>query len=518
MRKYQILLADDNPMIREGLSAMIDWKEYGYQLAGAAKDGAEALAFLERNPCDLLITDIRMPEMSGLELIRRVRENKWNTEVIVISAYGEFEYAKSALQYGAENYLLKPISQERLIESLMLTRSTLDQRAKTAQHEFERILLKLLLSPRGTAILPKELEEVSVTLNASSYCLTLLRLDAFDEKTAQLFGSDENDDTAQDVVMAFLSRYSSCYSTMISEDLMLILFLLEEDNRNQLKALISELAEYLELYSGARILAIIGETVSEIDRLADTWLGIQSLMRNEFFWNHQGVLVTDTAPGGAAQSARAFDLAPLLGAARAMNPVTAGQETERLIRQMRDESPSIDVVRDVMSEIMFRFTDIVAEFGGDPAEALPTAGYHDRLYLSSNNITDLASSLAQTVQRLCEYLNGIVKKSGQIRISDIVNYINANYAEAITVKRLSELFYISPVYLGRLFSSKMGVSLNSYVNAVRIKNAQTLLQTTDLKVYAVCSSVGYKSIKYFYKVFKDEVGMTPHEYRLINGN
>ena len=206
-----------------------------------------------------------------------------------------------------------------------------------------------------------------------------------------------------------------------------------------------------------------------------------------------------------------------LNAVRAMNPAAASHEAQLLSDRFRTEQPSIDLVRVTLSEIMFRLTDIVSEFGGDPDEALHSSGYHDRLYFSFHNIYELTRYLDETVQRLCEYLNRLVKKDGQIRVSDIVSYINNNYVESITVKKLSEMFYISPVYLGRLFSAKMGTSLNSYVNSVRIRNAQTLLQTTDLKVYAICNNVGYKSIKYFYKVFKDEVGMTPHEYRLIHG-
>ncbi len=517
MDRFRVLLVDDNPAIREGICAMIDWEAYGYQLAGSADNGLSALEFLEKEPCDLIITDIRMPEMNGLELLRRAREIRRDVEAIVISAYSEFEYAQTAMQYGVENYLLKPISSEKLIESLLMVRSALEQKRKYRQHEFERILLRLLISPRKGAIRQEELRKEGIVLDACCYCLALMHLDAFDEKAEGLFGTDEEEETGQDIVMKFLTKYVRCYSTIISPDMMLVVFLLDEDRRNALKVLLSELAEHLELYSGAQIQAIIGERVSDIGSLAETYARIQAVMSNETFWDRGGVQIIDIAMKDEGENVRAFDIAPLLNAVRAMNPAAASHEAQLLSDRFRTEQPSIDLVRVTLSEIMFRLTDIVSEFGGDPDEALHSSGYHDRLYFSFHNIYELTRYLDETVQRLCEYLNRLVKKDGQIRVSDIVSYINNNYVEAITVKKLSEMFYISPVYLGRLFSAKMGTSLNSYVNSVRIRNAQTLLQTTDLKVYAICNNVGYKSIKYFYKVFKDEVGMTPHEYRLIHG-
>lgn len=518
MRKYKVLIADDNKLIRDGLCAMVNWEEYGYQLAGTAKNGKEALDFLEHEPCDLLITDIRMPEISGLELLKCIQDKGLEIEVIIISAYSEFSYAQTAAQYGVESYLLKPVSRDELIESLMIISTNLQQRERNTRHEIERVLLKFLISPVYATIDTKELKDTGITLDSNFYCLTLLHLDSFDEKTAQLFGNDESGDTAQDVVNSFLSKYSKSFSIMIAADQMLILFLLEENNRNQVKALVSELAEYMEMYSDAQILAIIGETVPDFRKLSGTWLKMQIAASNEAFWNHRGVLIMDAVQDDSQRSAQSFDISALINAVKSVNTESAISESEKLVHRMQSELPSIDVVRATVSEIMFRLTDIVSEFGGDPAEALQSQGYHDNLYMTLNNINDISTQLTQTIRVLCEYLNGIVKSNGQIRISDIVNYINRNYSEPITVKKISEMFYISPVYLGRLFSTKMGVSLNSYVNSVRMKNAKSLLTDTDLKVYVICTRVGYKSIKYFYKVFKDEVGLTPHEYRLIHGS
>lgn len=513
MRTYQVLLVDDHRVILDGLQAMIDWEACGYRLVGAAESGHEALEILEKTPCDLLITDVRMPDMNGLELIERVRRRMSDIEIMVISAYGEFEYAKTAMQFGVNSYLLKPISSEKLIESLLLTHSALAERDRRRQHELERLLLKLLLSPRHS-VKNEDFQKVGIPADAPRCCLALLQLDALGEKILNLFGSDETGETAQDVVMRFLEKHLPCHSALISDNRMLVVFLPESGDPTRLQYIVSGLAEYLEQYCGAHIQAVIGDIVATPSALSATYARIESVMNSAAFWNHGGILVASAAED--IKAPLSFDATALLSAVRSASASAAERELQQLLCQLRAERPSVERVRLAMAEIMFRLSDAIAESSGSIQEALGRDDFHHQLYRLSS-MDELSQYLTRTVRSLCEYLGQNVRRDGQIRVADVERYIQLHYAESLTVKRLSEIFFISPVYLGRLFSSRVGVSLNSYVNAVRIKNAQTLLKNTDMKVYAVCTSVGYKSIKYFYKIFKDEVGMTPHEYRLIHG-
>lgn len=123
---YNVLIADDELTIRKGLGIMIDWEEHGFHIEGEAANGAEALRMLQERRYDVLISDIRMPKMSGLELIKRINEMELNVKVVIISSHSEFEYARTAIEYGAVNYVMKPINQEQLVQTMVRIRKRND--------------------------------------------------------------------------------------------------------------------------------------------------------------------------------------------------------------------------------------------------------------------------------------------------------------------------------------------------------------------------------------------------------
>ena len=123
-----ILIVDDEPFIRQGLRILINWNYYGYSIIGEASNGNEALKFIEKNNVDLIITDIKMPEMDGLALVKNIYE-KWKKRIkcIMLSGYYEFEYAKTAIKYGVKEYILKPIEREELINILISFKEEYDK-------------------------------------------------------------------------------------------------------------------------------------------------------------------------------------------------------------------------------------------------------------------------------------------------------------------------------------------------------------------------------------------------------
>ena len=109
---YKVLIVDDEPLIREGLSTLINWQEFGFEVVHAAKDGQEALQSYEKYHPDLLIVDIRMPGMDGLHLIETIRQRKWDPKLLILSGYADFEYAKQAIRSNVEGYILKPVDED----------------------------------------------------------------------------------------------------------------------------------------------------------------------------------------------------------------------------------------------------------------------------------------------------------------------------------------------------------------------------------------------------------------------
>lgn len=126
---YKVLIVEDEVFMREGLKNLIDWKELGFEIVGEAEDGISAFEFMKKMQVDVLISDIKIPLLSGLDLIERVKKEIKNPpEVIIISGYADFEYAKKAIQHGVVNYILKPIEEEELVDTLLKVKSKLKKR------------------------------------------------------------------------------------------------------------------------------------------------------------------------------------------------------------------------------------------------------------------------------------------------------------------------------------------------------------------------------------------------------
>ena len=513
MSMYKVLIVDDSPIIREGICRMLNWENLGFRIAGTAESGSAALKFLETQPCDLILTDIRMPDMDGIELIRRVRERGLDAETIIISAYREFEYAKEAMQLGVNHYLIKPISIEILTETVLILRTELQEEEKRRHRESERAMLKLLVDSSG---IPQNGMESTIPCNCPYYCLALLHLNTLQEQMERLFGAREDEETFEEIVMNFLSPQVDCFVTSHAENRIAILFLPKNDDVQQLRILMSKLTEHLELYADISVRAVLGEVVSGIRELSGTYQRIVALISHERFWKQGETMAMVTGASDAWKAIPALEMSSLLNAVRTSKMDDVMQETEGLIDQLRMAHLPVSQLRMMLSEIMFKLTSVVMEINHDANRVLRPYDYHEQLYRISD-ADALFAYLRETMSKLCNSLNHAPEKNGQIHTSAVADYIREHYAENITAKSIAEKFYINPVYLGRLFARRQGVSLNKYVNNVRIENARLLLVETDMKVYAICSAVGYKSIKYFYQIFKEVTEMTPNEYRLLYG-
>ena len=134
---YRILLVDDEALIREAVSENVKWEEYGYELAGSCENGREALEFIEKNPVDVVLTDICMPYMDGMELSEKLSEGYPSIKIIILSGYDDFDYAKKAIKYGVKEYLLKPITAEEMGEALLALKAEMDKEKKTERKIWE---------------------------------------------------------------------------------------------------------------------------------------------------------------------------------------------------------------------------------------------------------------------------------------------------------------------------------------------------------------------------------------------
>ncbi|QHW31876.1 response regulator transcription factor [Paenibacillus rhizovicinus] len=528
---YKVLLVDDEPFITEGLSDAVDWSAFGLEVVGSAEDGEEALERLRETGADLLITDISMPIMTGLELIREARALLPQLKVIILSGFNEFDYLKEGMRLGIENYLLKPIRFEELEATLTDTVRKLNADKPMpafGQDEIEILRDNVMTRWANGRIAPLELAERTA----------LLGIDLSKPFAAlAIIGSRE--EAGNDASPSAFSSLSLSSSSSLASS--------AEADRNPAAELRDEAGlSFVQFHNeeGELVVACCciegglqdqAKVTKALERLADSW----------------------ESRCGSPLRIAAGDLLPTADAARSYERARRAQQffllqpDRRLIAyaEIAAESAAIpeglfeweayanSIAEKDKDELLRRierdFAAIRTSEGLNPSRAKGAAveliilmkmevdklGRADAADVFKN-ILDQAVA-AQTLEAV-EYA---VKAAALVMaglfagedmspvIKQALRYIREHYAEALTLKSLGHEFHIHPNYLGQLFHKQTGDTFTDYLNKYRIDKAKELLADSRLKVSEIARQVGYWETGYFYKQFKKHVGMAPGDFK-----
>ncbi len=499
---YNVLLVDDEPFITEGLSDALDWSDFGLEVVGSAENGKQALELLRQVPTDILITDISMPVMDGLTLIREARELLPGLKVIILSGYNEFDYLKEGMRLGIENYLLKPVHFEELRATL---RDTVDKlnaaRPERAFGEDElgilrdNVMKRWLTGKIGAAELAERLEMLDIRLEKPYSAVAIVRCSGggdegcekaekllADEEAVVLFKDAEEDDT-----IAIFGMDSPDEGRRMAEKKLLGL---AEAGEGRLRISLgggkpTEAAgESYEQARRAQQMFLIAPDRHYIDcnmlpSASDIALS-EGLMEweayaKEFVSKDKTELLHRIAADFAAIRAVGVELMRAKGAAVELI-IRMKLETDKLNRPDAAEAYRSALDRAV---------------GADTMEALEEA------------VTAAATFSADSFAG--EDMSPVIKQ--------VLRHIETHYADSMTLKSLGQTYHIHPNYLGQLFHKQTGETFADYVNKYRIGKAKAMLLESPLKVNEIARQVGYWEIGYFYKQFKKHVGIVPSEYK-----
>ena len=516
---YQVLLVDDEEIVCNGLRRFLDWESCGYQVTDVAHSVDQALSCLEQRPIDLVITDIRMPVRNGLQLLEAIQEDYPDIRTIVLSGYGEFEYAQKALRLGASDFLTKPVNFGELKHLLASVRSKLEaerievfERQEYRQMKFN-LLLNNLAKGYADGYTGKDAQVLEPYLSYRNYYLIRLRFLAPSSR--------------QDGIAAFKSYWSYETQDFSKHDGTVFPFN-------------NELNEFAFLYfpteESPKAVPFIETLQSQLDRFqAEGMIGLSDI--------HNGASYVQAAYKEAGKTLQSLYI---YGKRRA----AMYQEIKALpfFENQLDESFGMDLLRMLSSPqqlgslaayILCRIDAIagqeelsVAEVQAFCIQVMLMLNQHLQSFRESKLITDehlhppirdllLASHLSGIKESMSDWLerlaaeiakNGNDSESGNV-IANVKRYIQEHYAENITLNSLSSVFYLHPIYLSRLFKEKTGVNFVEYVTEVRMNIAKELLLNPRIKVYDICQMVGYESPRYFTKLFKNATGITPKSYR-----
>ncbi|NGZ77830.1 response regulator transcription factor [Saccharibacillus alkalitolerans] len=514
---YKVLIVDDEPMIREGLRTIVDWETEGFEIVDTASNGKEGLEKFGQIEPDLTIVDIRMPGMTGLDLIERVRKDNSSAHFLILSGYAEFDYAKRAIVSGVSGYLLKPVDEEELLDELRRVRELLqrEQEARSARIEQESALPKaqiveeLLFEDEPLGEEQRAKLAGALGLSAPAYRIALLDAHGGIETESR-----QHAVFRQRLKESFEERGGDVLFSAGSHIGLLLVRRSHVEGGETLRSQLAEAAGDLEFH------AACGPTVERLTDIASSFREAEQLLHARFFFE-SGSLIDRAAyeERFAAGDARGTDDeaedGPQLGdklyyaldirSRDAVDKVLAELERTAVSRRM-DEG----AVRGEYSRTLSLALGKLSSSASSAAEL--AQNYHSLLLSDVNQAQSYGMLKRQVGDRLGELIDRFGGANKDTVLKQMIDFIRRNYSENLKLEVLAEMFGYNSGYLGKLFKNYTGEYFNAFVDKVRVDKAKELLGQ-GLKVHQVAARVGYSNADYFHSKFRKYVGTSPSAYR-----
>lgn len=524
---YKVLIVDDEPIILDGLKQVIPWDELGIEIFEQATNGAKALEIIQTQHVDILITDIKMPNMSGIELLKRIRQLGFETKTIILSGYDDFMYVKEAAMLGIENYLLKPVNSEELLLTVSNTLNTLEMELQNKiKRREDLVLLRNNILSRWITdnISSSELKDrsnlVSINLNKKFYMTCLI-------KYLNSFNSDENNFnkalikfSIENICAEVLSNISD---TIVFCDLAgnIVAIFSSNDSTFDNKLIndfLNKCIICINQYLSFNVFSVMGVPVSGFENLHHSYSSALKLMNYSLLLNPNTIVCSYDILNATNEPFQLINIDyDKIRALLSSSDKTSTLDYIRTLFKNAIELKSINL--DLINGLFIEILNIIMEHskntGDELDEIFPNKKslLYDIIQISS--IEEIYNVLITHLEHIIDY---IFLKNSNVNplVKRILKYINENYQEDMSLKTLAITLNTSSIYLGQIFKKETGELFSNYLNNFRIQKSKELLINSKLSINEISSKIGYLNVNYFCTVFKKLIGTYPTEYRRSN--
>lgn len=538
MNEIKVFLVEDEMVIRRGIKNSIDWEKEGYIFCGEASDGELAYPMIIKEKPDILITDIRMPFMDGLELCKLVKEELPNIKILILSGYDEFDYAKEAIRLGVTEYLLKPISSGKLLEALNgvsesirrekedkdLVRKYMEEMRENTEHEKQKFFEQMIAGNLSMADALETGKKYEMNLSAGMYNLLLFRFTLGEEnrKSGELLGE------AEYAIKKLTERLE--YVFEFQRDVEGWAFLLMADNEEQMservKELSKDLEEIMKNYSTITYFGGIGQPVARLRELEESFREAERALAARFTMELNRIISVEDIR--MAQNVDTLDDIEITSFGEIEKTRTMlekflnnGEEDEidEFVDVYINELPEENLKSVLMRQYIIMDAYIVMMSFCEKIE-----GIEGEMQAQSEELKNSMKTI-QTLEEIKNYIRMLLKKiigvrdtiSGR-RYSDIIeiakDQIRKTYmSDEISLNTIAAEVGMSPSYFSSIFSKEMGKTFVEYLTEIRMDRAKELLMCSSMKTSEIGYEVGYKDPHYFSYIFKKTQNCTPKEFR-----
>lgn len=515
---YKALIVDDERIIRQGIRMAIPWERLGISQVFQAASGQEALEIFKEEKPHIMITDIRMTEVTGLELIAQIREINEDTKIIVLTGYDSFDYARQCLRMKVEEFLLKPVDEDHLIETVEKQVRVLDEskEREVAEKHMHRVLGVTAQFDTDTMmndlILNREIQEDVLDGYCSAYGhdkKSLMKIGVFIPSICGDGRCDEENESFTKITMKSLlisvvdARNKGI--TFESNNGYLVSAVFVPEKSDELDDLIMDSVSLLQEECTIRVKVVLGSNVEGFRQLHISYNEALMILEHGTDDYHTVIQKSDT-------KSRVEMFREIFEEFKSFMCANVGN-TDKVLRAFESFRTAIESYNisdpyarkccfELASSVNFAYMVDSGDSTGDTVNSLMNA-------LMSAKGVEACDITRKFLENLLEGSDG---DDNEI-ITKTKRYINEHLAEDISVTYIAENFYLTPNYFSRLFKRVTGEGCNEYIVRKRIEQAKCLLETTNYKSGQIASMVGYRDTNYFSLAFKKYVGESPTQYR-----
>ncbi|OPJ61952.1 response regulator [Clostridium oryzae] len=505
---FKVLIADDEIFTREGIIEQIPWDELGVSEVRQAFDGLDALEIASTFSPDILLTDVRMPRMDGVQLSFRLRDMLPSCEIIFMSGYSDKEYLKAAIKLKAVSYVEKPIDIEELQVSL---KNAIGAKSKSMQtNKNMKKQLALELTEKDLKI-----DDLKDTIDAKLY--NKLMQSNFVTLIISFIGDDEfiKEDILSNVEKLIEKNgYESICSFIDDKRIVVHIFWIKNklnlSKDKYLHQLFSAISDYLSSYTNFFI--AVGKKVPALGELSKSYKTSMDAMSECFYYYHNSIIYYSEHKTSIYQSEdNLFN--NFYDKLISENKQECLLTIKRLTCDIKQNTATpVNYIKDIYYRLFLKLTSFASERNLGVSDNDLSASIPFEKFLEFNTIYDTEAYVTDKIETIFNYM--AQKSTHDNPVSSVLDYIHKNYDNLdLSLQKISENTYLTTAYICTIFKNKTGMTVNKYILEYRLNEAKKLLKDRTMKINEIASKVGYGDGNYFTKIFRKDTGLTPSEYR-----
>jgi two-component system response regulator YesN len=526
---FKVMLVDDEIIVRRGIRTSIDWAGHGIEIAAEAMNGKDALAKLAEHQVDLVLTDIRMPVMTGIELSHEIKRLYPEIEIVLLSGYEDFQYAKEAMGIGIQHYLLKPVMAEKLVELLTQIRDKRTETQSLKQKEYMKskifnenlptikseIMKSLLSKKTGEQEIFDKAKTLKIGLSGPAYQIFIIDIDDFSlftemlprkEKEAYMYGVLN---IAEETLLSYLPGFLS-YGEL---DRMIGLVNIEPEET--IVPICEEIQANIQKYLKLSVTIGIGKPRTHLLDIDKSYAEAINAIQHKAF-EGKGKIIPFREPDASSDYHLIFfteEEKRLIQSLKAMNGDGICEAIDHYFLRFSSENYSFKEIKGLCVRLIISLIQTIEEMGIKTENLFGTHFIPHVEVEKYDVLKDLEDWIKNKTDAIITLLNEDKNRNSKKMVKEAIQYIAAHYEQQITLTDIADRVFVTPAHFSKVFKEEMGVTFIKWLNQYRVEEAKKLLKTTWDKTYEIAEKVGYQDYKYFSIIFKKYTGYSPRDYR-----